>query len=185
MFNYHEKDTAPEASRPLMEQSEKIFGMLPNLHRILAEAPITYAAYNSTFDAFFNHSSFSRLEAQVVFMTANFENRCHYCIPGHTWAMKAEKMPEDVINALRDGTQLPDPKLQALRDFTQELLDQRGHIGDDHLQAFLGAGYTKRQALEVLCGLASKLISNFANALSHTELDPPMKPYEWAHPDER
>ncbi|WP_210211317.1 MULTISPECIES: hypothetical protein [unclassified Mesorhizobium] len=44
---------------------------------------------------------------------------------------------------------------------------------------------TKRQALEVLIGLAAKLISNFTNALAHTELDDPVKPLAWVHPSER
>ncbi|CCQ11548.1 Macrophage infectivity potentiator-related protein [Pseudoalteromonas luteoviolacea B = ATCC 29581] len=46
----------------------------------------------------------------------------------------------------------------------------------------MNAGYTKRQALEVLTGLASKLISNFTNALTHTKVDDAMKPYAWEKP---
>ncbi|AJR05627.1 hypothetical protein H744_1c0602 [Photobacterium gaetbulicola Gung47] len=99
--------------------------------------------------------------------------------------MKAGKMPEDVIEALREGTVIPDAKLQALHDFTKALLDNRGHIGDDRLQAFLDAGYTKRQALEVLTGLSAKLISNFTNALAHTKTDKPFEKFAWTHPRER
>ena len=99
--------------------------------------------------------------------------------------MKAGKMPDDVIEALREGTPIPDAKLQALHDFTKELLDNRGHIGDERLQAFLDAGFTKRQALEVLTGLAAKLISNFTNALTHTEPDDFMRAYAWTHPSQR
>ncbi|MCT7655335.1 hypothetical protein MBH78_12905 [Oceanimonas sp. NS1] len=121
----------------------------------------------------------------MVFMTSNFENNCHYCVPGHTWMMKSAGMPEEVIEALREGTRIPDARLQALHDFTKALLDQRGHIGDEQLQAFLDAGFTRRQALEVLTGLASKLISNFTNALTHTEVDAAMQPYAWTHPAER
>ncbi|GAA5216841.1 carboxymuconolactone decarboxylase family protein [Corallincola platygyrae] len=185
MFTYYDIDNAPEASKPLMEQSLKGFGMLPNLHKILAEAPATYEAYNTIFNLFMKSTTLSPVEQQVVFMTANFENNCHYCVPGHTWMMKAGKMPDEVIEALREGTPIPDPKLQALHDYTKALLDQRGHIGDEKLQAFLNAGYSKRQALEVLTGLASKLISNFTNALTHTEVDEPMKPFAWTHPSER
>ena len=93
------------------------------------------------------------------------------------------EMPDEVIEALRNGTKLPDTKLQALHDFTKALLDKRGHIGDDKLNEFLNAGYTKRQALEVLTGLASKLISNFTNALTHTKVDDAMKPYAWEKPE--
>jgi len=184
-FTYYNAETAPEESTALVEQSLKGFGMLPNLHAVLAEAPATYEAYNTTFDLFMKNTTFSPLEQQVVFMTANFENNCHYCVPGHTWMMKAGKMPDEVIEALREGTVIPDAKLQALHDFTKELLDNRGHIGDDRLQVFLDAGYTKRQALEVLTGLAAKLISNFTNALAHTETDKPFEAFTWTHPSER
>jgi alkylhydroperoxidase family enzyme len=185
MFTYYEPETAPDKSKELMKQSIKALGMIPNLHKILAEAPITYEAYNTTFSLFMKESSLTPEEQQVVFMTSNFENNCHYCVPGHTWMMKSRNMPEDVIEALREGSPLPDAKLQALHDFTKELLDNRGHIGDDRLQAFLNAGFTKRQALEVLTGLAAKLISNFTNALTHTEVDEPMKAFAWTHPNQR
>ena len=131
------------------------------------------------------NTTLSAVEQQVVFMTANFENNCHYCVPGHTWMMTSAKMPADVIKALREGTELSDPKLQALHDYTKELLDKRGHIGDDRLQAFFDAGFSKQQALEVLTGLASKLISNFTNAITHTEVDKEMQPFAWTHPSER
>ena len=185
MFTYYEPNTAPEESKPLMAQSLKEFKMIPNLHKILAEAPATYETYNKAISLFMKNTTLSPLEQQVVFMTSNFENRCHYCIPGHTWMMKAAKMPEDVIEALRDGRPLPDAKLQALHDYTKALLDKRGHIGDEQLQAFLNAGYSKRQALEVLTGLSAKLISNFTNAITHTELDKPMNAFAWTHPRDR
>ncbi|BFM17090.1 hypothetical protein R50073_32730 [Maricurvus nonylphenolicus] len=185
MFTYYEPDTAPEESKSIMEQSQKSFGMIPNLHKILAEAPATYETYNAAFSTFMHKTTLSPIEQQVVFMTANFENNCHYCVPGHTWMMKSAKMPDAVIEALREGTAIPDTKLQALHDFTKVLLDQRGHIGDDKLDVFLSAGFTKRQALEVLTGLASKLISNFTNALAHTEVDAAMQPYDWTRPSER
>lgn len=185
MFTYYDIETASEEAKPLMEASKKEFGMIPNLHRILAEAPATYEAYNTAFSLFMKNTTLSPVEQQVVFMTANFENNCHYCVPGHTWMMKSARMPDDVIEALREGTAIPNARLQALHDFTKALLDERGHIGDAKLHAFLDAGFTRRQALEVLTGLASKLISNFTNALTHTEVDAPMKPYDWTHPSER
>ena len=184
-FQYHNQDSAPDEAKPLLAQSQKSFAMLPNLNKILAEAPATYAAYNSTFELFMKNTTFTPLEQQVVFMTANYENNCLYCVPGHSWMMHAAKMPEAVITALREGTPLPDARLQALHDYSKALLDNRGHIGDDALQAFLIAGYTKRQALEVLTGLAAKLISNFTNALAHTEPDNAFKTYAWTHPSQR
>tara|TARA_E500000318_G_scaffold55586_1_gene51622 strand:+ start:1886 stop:2455 length:570 start_codon:yes stop_codon:yes gene_type:complete len=185
MFAYHTKESAPSESAPLIDQSVAAFGFLPKLHQILAEAPATYEAYNTVFNLFQTKTTLSSLEQQVVMMTANFENRCHYCTAGHSMLMKLAKMPDEVIAALRDGKPLADGKLEALRVFTRRLIEDRGHVGDERLKEFLDAGYTKRQVLEVLTGIAAKVISNFTNALAHTELDEPVKPFTWTHPQDR
>lgn len=184
-FEYHTKETAPEASRPFIDQTVKEFGGLISLHALFAESPVTYETYLVAFDRFLKHSSFSPLEAQVVFMTSNYMNRCHYCMAGHTMMMKRARMPDDIIEDLREGRTLADPKLAALQSFARELLEKRGHIGDDRLQAFLDAGYDRKAALDVLSGLAAKLISNFTNALAHTRLDRSMEKYAWIHPEDR
>lgn len=185
MFTYHTKETAPAESLPLIERSLKNYGFFPKLHQVLAEAPAAYQAYLDTFALFERHTTFSPLEQQVVFMTANYENICHYCVPGHTYLMKHYKMPDDVIEALREGTPIEDARLQALRTYTRLLLDKRGHLDESEIKSFLAAGFTKQQALEVLVGLSSKLISNFTNSLAHTELDDLVKPLAWKHPSER
>ncbi|MGY0562605.1 MAG: carboxymuconolactone decarboxylase family protein, partial [Paraglaciecola chathamensis] len=38
-FTLHTVETAPEKSKPILEQSQKTNGMLPNLHAVMAEAP--------------------------------------------------------------------------------------------------------------------------------------------------
>jgi alkylhydroperoxidase family enzyme len=118
-------------------------------------------------------------------MTANYENNCHYCMPGHSFLMTYKKMPAEVIEALREGKPIQDTKLEALRTYARLLIEKRGHLEEKEVQAFLAAGYTQRQALEVLVGLASKLISNYTNALAKTELDDVSKPHAWVHPKDR
>lgn len=185
MFTSYTKENAPKESLPFIEQSLKNYGFLPKLHAILAEAPATYQAYLDTFALFEHHTSFSPLEQQVVFMTANFENKCHYCVPGHSFLMTYKGMPADVIEALREGKPINDGKLEALRTYTRLLIEKRGHVEESELKTFLSAGYTQRQALEVLVGLASKLISNYTNSLAKTELDDVSKPHAWVHPADR
>ncbi|MHC0052363.1 carboxymuconolactone decarboxylase family protein [Actibacterium sp. D379-3] len=177
MFDYHTPETAPEASVPLLEQSKKVYGFHPMLHRVMAEAPIIYEAYQETYRLFTEQSEFSSLEQQVVMMTVNVINECHYCTAAHSMMLTMAKTPQETIDALRDGRALADPALEALRVYTKNLVEKRGHIGDGALKAFLDAGYSKKQALEVLVGIAAKTLSNFTNALAHTELDGPVKPF--------
>lgn len=185
MFDYHTKSTAPQESQALIDASEKAYGFLPKLHQVLAEAPATYKAYLETFRIFAEETTLSTTEQHVVMQTANFENRCHYCTAGHSMLMKLAGIGDDVIDAMREGTRLEDPKLEAIREFTRELIDNRGHVGDAALEKFIESGYTRRQALEVLTGIATKTLSNFTNALAKTELDEPVKAFAWTHPLDR
>ena len=55
-FTLHTIETAPEASRDSLKDSEKAFGWVPNLHRVLAEAPMALQAYKDLHTAFQNTS---------------------------------------------------------------------------------------------------------------------------------
>lgn len=183
-FIYHTMASANEDAKSLIKKSEEAYGFLPKLHAVLAEAPITYEAYLDTFEAF-GKSSLTPLEQQVVFMTSSYINNCHYCIPGHSMIMTMMKMPDEVIENLREGKTLKDPKLESLRVFTKAILEKRGHVSEDEIASFYQSGFSNKQALEILTGLASKLISNFTNAIAKTEIDEPVKKFSWTHPDKR
>ncbi|TDJ67375.1 MAG: carboxymuconolactone decarboxylase family protein, partial [Proteobacteria bacterium] len=38
-FPIHSPETAPEASKPFLERTQKSFGMIPNLEGVMAAAP--------------------------------------------------------------------------------------------------------------------------------------------------
>lgn len=180
-FPQHQLDSAPPASKKLLAEVQADFGMIPNLERTLASAPPALEGYVRLWDLF-NQTSLTPIERQVVYQTANFENNCTYCVPWHTLlSQKAGMKPEDV-EALRQGTPLSDPKLEALRLFTRALIEHRGHPPDEVTTAFLEAGYTDAQAMEVILGLATKLMSNYTNGIAHTPLDSAVQPLTWTKP---
>ena len=76
-FMIHDLDSAPEGSKPLLENSLKGFGMIPNLHGVMAEAPSVLEAYQQL-HRLFQDSSFSNDELTVVWQTINVEHECHY-----------------------------------------------------------------------------------------------------------
>ena len=167
-FELHDETTAPEASKPLLAKSRKSFGMVPGLHAVMAEAPGLLEAYQVTHNLF-QASSFDNDELTVVWQAINVEHDCHYCVPAHTGIAKSMGVADDITDALRNNTPLPDPRLEALRTFTLS----------DTVQAFLDAGFTKRQILEVVLGVAQKVMSNYTNHLADTPVDAPFKKFEW------
>ena len=93
------------------------------------------------------------------------------------------KVDDAITDALRDETPLPTAKLEALRDFTLSVVRDRGNVNDDAVQAFLDAGFTKRQVLEVILATAQKVMSNYTNHLANTPIDKPFQKFEWHKAD--
>lgn len=178
MFELHTRETAPADSRPLLAESERAYGSIPGLHAVLAEAPGLLEAYQ-TLHALFSRSSFDADEITVVWQTINVEHACHYCVPAHTAIAKMMKVDDAITDALRDETPLPSERLEALRTFTLAVVRERGHVSPSEVDAFLGAGFTRRQVLEVILGLAQKVISNYTNHLAETPVDPPFQKFAW------
>ncbi|MBS0123358.1 carboxymuconolactone decarboxylase family protein [Thetidibacter halocola] len=180
LFTPHTLETAPEASRPLLEDSLKSFGRLPGLHGVLAESPAALKGYKQLHGIFATETSFDKDELTVVWQTINVEHECHYCVPAHTGIAKKMKVDDAISAALRDETPLPNARLEALRDFTLHVVRQRGNVTDDQVQAFIRAGFTQRQILEVILGVAQKVISNYTNHLAQTPVDAPMQAFAWS-----
>lgn len=180
-FTVYTQDNAPEASQPILGEVKKAFGFVPNLQANMAESPELLAGYTALWDLFAK-SSLTPHEQQVVYLTANFEHNCHYCMAGHTTLAKMIKMDAGVIAALRAGTALPDARLEALHRFATLVVRERGFVPEADVEAFLAAGYTRRNVLEVVLGVATKVMSNYTNHLVDTQLDKFMAGNEWTKP---
>ncbi|MDR5592056.1 carboxymuconolactone decarboxylase family protein [Christiangramia sp. SM2212] len=174
----HNIETAPEASKPLLEQSLKAIGMIPGLHGVLAGAPGILEAYQML-HKLFTESSFNNEELTVVWQTINVEHECHYCVPAHTAIAGMMEVDSEISNALRNKTALPTEKLQTLHEFTLKVVQNRGHVTSEDLNTFYAAGYEERHVLEVILGLSQKVISNYTNHIANTPVDAPFQKFAW------
>lgn len=178
-FTLHTIESAPEASRPLLDDSLKGFGRVPGLHAVMAESPALLDGYKYLHRAFAQDTSFDKDELTVVWQTINVEHECHYCVPAHTGIAKMMKVDDAISEALRNETALPNDHLEALRTFTLQMVRQRGDVTDAQVQTFLDSDFTKRQVLEVVLGVAQKVMSNYTNHLADTPVDAPMQAFAW------
>lgn len=176
-FPLHTAKTAPDAE-DLIAEAKRTFGFLPNLLATMAEAPPLLEGY-MTLAAIFDKSDLSPTERQIVLMVNNRLNGCAYCMSAHTGISRAQGVPDDVIQALRDGTELTDPKLESLRTFAVKINQSRGWPEQSDIDALLDAGYTNRTILEVILGTALKVMSNYTNHIARTPLDNAFAGVEW------
>lgn len=167
-FQVHTIETAPEASRALLEATRKAWGFVPTLQGTLAESPVALQAYTTLFDLV-GQSTLTPVEQQIAFLAVSVLHGCEYCVAGHTYLARSVGVPEAAVQAMRRHRPLVESaRLQALRSFCEAVVRERGFAGDAAVDAFIAAGYTRRNLLEVVTIIATKTISNYTNHLTHT-----------------
>ena len=180
-FTLHDTNTAPAASADILNEVQKAWGFVPNLHRVLAESPAALEAY-STLWGIAEKTSFTPQERNIVYLAIIYENECTYCMAGHTNLSRMAKVDNATIAAVREGRPIADAKLEALRQFAAKVTRQRGVVSEAEVAAFKAAGYDNQAVLDVLVLAATKLISNYTNHLAQTPNDSFMKGAEWTAP---
>ena len=182
IYEVHTIDTAPEASKPILQNLKSSIGMIPNLAATMAESPELLNGF-LTIRKILYGGTFTPGEVQVLALTNAFENGCHYCIAFHTALALKEGVSKDTVAALRSGRSPQESRLRALSEFSRVLVKHRGHVSSNDLQKFIAAGFSKRQALEVVLGVAVSILPNFAHHLTQCALDPAFSEHLWAPTD--
>jgi len=166
-FPRFDETTAPAAAREPLAQSKRAFGALPEPLARYASSPKMLAAALSGLDAF-EKSSLAPLEREVLAMTMGRVNGCKFCLNLHKRMLCAQNAPAELVSALESGRGLPEPRLEALRQFVLALLADHGDVSREVWTAFREAGYTHEQALEVLTGVSVYMLTTLANRLTET-----------------
>jgi AhpD family alkylhydroperoxidase len=166
-FTVHTQASAPEAAQARLAEVKKAWGFIPTLHGTLAESPVAREAYDTLF-GLVAKSSVTPAEQQAAYLAINVLHECEYCTAGHTYLARAAKLDEGAIQALRNGLPIADARLEALRRFAERVVGERGFVGDAAVDAFLAAGFTRENVLEVVTIVATKTISNYVNHITHT-----------------
>jgi alkylhydroperoxidase family enzyme len=174
-------ESAPERSRGIVAASEKRFGFLPGPVARAAHSPTLLAHLIASFAAF-DRSSLNSLEREVVAMTVAFENGCHYCMAMHS-ATLAPEHPE-VVTHLRDGSELRDARLEAIRLLARDLVRGRGQLSAERRVAVTDAGLSNEDVLDVVLGVGAYVLSTFTNIVTDAPLDPAFAAWDWRRPQE-
>ena len=183
-FTIHTLESAPDAAKPFMEQSLAKYKGIPNLHAIMAESPQLFEAYRVVTELY-RACSLNIIERQVVMLTINLVNSCSYCMAAHSTLAQREKMPAEILAALRAGGPLPDPRLQALAQFTRAMVEKRGWLTEEDFAGLFAAGYGKQQALDVVLAVGYKTMANYTNHFAETPLDAMFANQAWSPPREQ
>ena len=166
---------APTAA--LFAAAREALGFVPNTYRVHGAGAVP--AGDIPAGLWVGSPGFvQRAGQEVIFLTVSLMNDCAYCIGAHS-ALGIEDfgLTPEHVEALRAGDALSDPRLEALRAFTVEMVRTAGRPGTEVAEAFLSAGYSEAQMFEVILAISLKMLSNFAGRLGAPEPDERFRPY--------
>ena len=174
-------DDAPEASRPLLAATTRQFGFLPSAVARISHSPVTLRHLLAGF-ASFDRTSLTPVEREVIAMTVAWEIECHYCMALHSATLGRTPGTSALVGALRDGSPLPDARLDALRRWVRAVVRERGSVPDSEAAALRAAGFGDAQTLEIVLGIGVYLLSTLLNKVTDAELDAPFAAFAWERP---
>lgn len=178
LFPDHTLESAPAGSRRAMQAVAGRLGYLPAPVARLASSPHLLDGFLKA-SGLFDATSLDPVAREVVILTIATRNGCHVCVAMHTAKLAALGAGDGVVAALRGQRPLADLRLEAVRAFTLEVLAATGAVSDAELEAFLAAGYTAQNALEVVLGVGAYTMSTLANRMVRAPLDDQLKPFAW------
>ena len=171
-------DHAPAAVRDTLASVRQRYGFVPNLYRYFAHAPGALEGYLAISDLF-GRGTLSATERNVVLLAVSRENGCRYCVAVHSAVADMQRDDTAATDAIRNGTPIADPRLEALRQLAEALARDPADAGAE-VAAFLAVGFTPAQVLEVVLGLTLKTLSNTTNHLVATPLDAAFAKRAWS-----
>jgi AhpD family alkylhydroperoxidase len=178
LYTVHTVESAPDTAGDTLRALQASVGLIPNLAATMAESPALVTAF-VTLRELYAKTGFSPAEVQVLSLTAAYENKCDYCVAFHTAMALNNGVTRDDVDALRRGTAPAEPRLGALSQFARVMVRNRGHVDRETQDAFYAAGYSKRQALDVVMGMAFSLMANYAGHVTQAPLDTFLEPHAW------
>src|SRR5215469_2337973 len=177
-YPIHTIASAPENSRTALERLQKAFGVLPNIATAIANSPKLINSLLGVFQQV-HSSSLTEQEIQIVLMTDAVVNSCTYAVAFHTALAHQQGLSSEETGAIRERRAPKDKRFAALSTLARTLIEKRGHASEQELDAFIAAGFTKEQILEVVAIVAASTITNYAATIANPPLDDAFRQYAW------
>ena len=167
------RDDVSEANGAIFARLEKQLGFVPNLYATFAHSDNALASYLALQGA---KSSLSAREKEVVNLVVSEVNDCDYCLAAHTAIGKMVGFDEAQVLEIRRGRAPFDEALDALARFVRSTVEARGKPGESATAAFLAAGWTREQLVDVVVLIGEKTVTNYLHGVTGVAVDFPAAP---------
>ncbi len=172
-FEVPTRENVSSDNQAIFDNLKQAVGFVPNLYAAMAYSDTGLGNYLQLQKA---RTSFNNKEKEVINLAVSQVNDCRYCQSAHTAIGKMNGFTDSQILELRAGTASFDTKLAALAGLTKAIAETKGNPGEEALDAFFEADYTKGSLVDLLIAIADKIVMNYLHNITQVPIDFPVAP---------
>lgn len=180
-YPLHTIESAPAQSKPVLQQLQQAFGLIPNIAAAMAASPVLINGFIGLFERV-HTSSLTEPQIQTLLLTNAVTNASAWAVAFHSaLALKQGVSPADV-DAIRHGGLPKGAGLGALSTLARTLIEKRGRISESDQRHFFEAGFSSEQILEVIAVVAASTITNYTGSVTQPALEAQFEEFAWHAP---
>lgn len=167
-------DSAPQASKGILEGLKKALGSVPNLYATIAKSPAALQALVQ-WDQLLASGGLSKREIELINLHVSELNGCAYCVGAHNTLGKMAGISAAEMLDARDGRG-QNERESALLALARRVTRAGGPRAGADIARAREAGVSDAEVIEVLAVVASKVFTNAVALVAETEVDFPLAP---------
>jgi AhpD family alkylhydroperoxidase len=169
-FTVPTRDDVSPANQGLFDALKGQLGFVPNLYATLGYSQNALGTYLALQSA---KTSINAKAREVVNLVVSQVNDCAYCLAAHTALGKMNGFSDAQIIEIRRGGAPFDAKLDALAKLTRSIAINRGRGEPALVDAFIAAGWTKENLVDVIVTIGDKTVTNYLHGTTQVPVDFP------------
>jgi uncharacterized peroxidase-related enzyme len=147
------------------------FALVPNLFRVLANAPVALEGFMSLGAALAGGSLDEKTREQLALAIAA-SNLCVYCLNAHTaMAAKIGLNQAEIDSAIRASA--ADMRTDAILKLARSIIVQRGELTDEDVARARAAGLSDGDIVETVANVALNIFENYMSHVARVPIDFP------------
>ena len=162
---------ATDKTKRLFDDVQARLGIVPNLFRVLANAPAVLDGYLNFSGALDRGSFNAKLREQIALTVAGC-NLCGYSLSAHSFiGGRAGLTEKEIVDAGRAHSAIA--KTDAVLKLARNIVVQRGEVSDGDFEQARASGLADGEIVETVAHVALSIFTNYMNHVAHTVVDFP------------
>ena len=155
--------------KELFDEVQAKLGIVPNVFRVLGNAPVALEGYVN-FSAALAGGSFSAKVREQIALAVAETNLSSYCLAAHTFIGGKVGLTEREIADAGHAVAVP-PKTDAILKLARNVVLERGELSDAELEQAYACGLTDGEIVETVANVGLNILTNYVNHVAHTVVD--------------